>query len=98
MQLFIEYMCVTAVIIVLNQFYAYSVSLTGQEKQGTCLRLGIIYITFGILSFAMRIPSVIVAGFILIMMGLRLLAHGLDRIDKHIFIDRYDEDRNLKEN
>lgn len=97
MQLYIEYMCVTAVLIVLNQFYAYSVSLTGQEKQGTCLRLGIIYITFGILSFVMRMPPVIIAGFILIMMGLRLLAHGLDRVNKIIFIDRYDSNKDLTE-
>jgi hypothetical protein len=92
-QQYIEYMFITAVVIVFNQFYAYAVSLTGQEKQSTCQRLGIAYITLGILSFVIRTPPVVIAGFILIMMGLRLIAHGLDRIDKNIFIDRYDSDK-----
>jgi hypothetical protein len=29
----------------------------------------------------------------LIMIGFRLIAHGLDRLDKNIFIDRYDKSK-----
>ena len=86
----IEYLFCSAIVIVFNQLYAYSVSLKGLEKQYACQRLGVTYLTLGVLSFVIRTPSVIIAGFILIMMGLRLIAHGLDRINKTTFIDRYD--------
>jgi len=90
LQQFIEYICMAAVVIVLNQFYAYSVSLTGKAKQLSCQKLGIVYVTLGVVSFVFHRPTVVIGGIILIMMGLRLIAHGLDRIDKKIFIDRYD--------
>lgn len=90
MQEYIEYISMVAVLIVLNQFYAYSISLSGQEKQRSCQKLGIVYTTVGIVSFVFRNPPMVIAGIVLIMMGLRLIAHGLDRIDKNIFIDRYD--------
>jgi hypothetical protein len=93
MKEYIEYMSVTAVMVVFNQFYAYAVSLKGQDKQSTCQMLGCIYISLGVLSFVTHKSPVIVAGFILIMMGLRLIAHGLDRIDKTVFIDRYNSDK-----
>lgn len=90
MQQYIEYICMAAVVIVLNQFYAYSISLKGQVKQLSCQKLGIVYVTLGIVCFVFHKPPVVIAGIILIMMGLRLIAHGLDRIDKKTFIDRYD--------
>jgi hypothetical protein len=86
---FIEYMVVTMVVIVFNQFYAYAVSHKGVEKQSNCQTLGTVYISLGVVSFVTHEAPVIIAGFILIMMGLRLVAHALDRIDKSIFIDRY---------
>jgi len=89
---FIEYLSAAAVVIVFNQLYAYAVSLKGQEKQVTCQRFGIVYLTLGIFSFASQNIPVIIAGFILIMIGLRLIAHGLDRINKSTFIDCYRPD------
>ena len=93
MQQYIEFICMAVVVIVLNQFYAYSISLSGHAKQASCLKLGIVYVTLGIVSLVFRNLPVAIAGIILIMMGLRLIAHGLDRIDKKIFIDRYDSDK-----
>lgn len=90
---YIEYLCLAAMGIVFYQFYAYSVSLTGVEKQSSCQRLGTVFITLGVVSFAFRNPPLVIAGIILIMMGLRLLAHGLDRLNKKTFIDRYDAEK-----
>jgi predicted tellurium resistance membrane protein TerC len=80
------------VIVICFQFFLYSVSLHGEEKQKKCRTLGIIYMSFGIISLASRSMLFTVTGLVLIMMGLRLIAYGLDRINKKIFIDRYDED------
>jgi hypothetical protein len=90
MQEFIEYMSVTVVVIVFNQFYAYAVTRTGKEKQSTCQKLGTVNISLGVVSLVTHNIPMVFGGLILIMMGLRLIAHGLDRIDKNIFIDRYD--------
>jgi hypothetical protein len=87
---FIEYMSVTVVVIVFNQFYAYATTRIGKEKQGTCQNLGIVNVSLGVVSLVTHNTPVVFGGLILIMMGLRLIAHGLDRIDKNIFIDRYD--------
>jgi hypothetical protein len=83
-------MCLAAVLIIFYQFYAYSASLEGTERQNSCQTLGTAYITLGIVSLVFRTMPVVIAGLVLIMMGLRLIAHGLDRIDKNTFIDRYD--------
>ncbi len=90
---FIEFMSTAAVVIVFNQLYAYAVSLKGQEKQDTCQKFGITYLTIGIFSLASRVTPVIIGGLIMIMMGLRLIAHGLDRINKSTYIDRYNPDK-----
>jgi uncharacterized membrane protein HdeD (DUF308 family) len=72
--------------------YSYSVSRKGAEKQSSCQLLGIVYMTAGIVALAFHSPLMAFTGLILIMFGFRLLAQGLDRIDKKIFIDRYDDD------
>lgn len=74
------------------QAYCYAVSKKGEEKQQSCMSLGIAYTTAGIAFLVFRSIPFAFAGFFLIMMGLRLIAHGLDRIDKKIFIDKFEED------
>jgi hypothetical protein len=69
------------------------VALKGVEKQKHCKALGITYTTLGIVCLVFRSLSLAIVGLILIMLGLRLIAYGLDRINKTIFIDRFDDDK-----
>lgn len=80
-------------IVVMVQFYNWIVSLEGAEKQKHCKVLGVIYTTLGTVCFMLRSIPLAIMGMILFMLGLRLIAHGLDRLNKSIFIDRYDADR-----
>ncbi len=75
------------------QMYQYSITRLREKKQKACLALGIAFSTIGIVSLVYRNSVVIIIGLVLLMLGLRLIAHGLDRIDKKIFIDKYDEDQ-----
>jgi hypothetical protein len=93
MRHFIENIFLLSTLIVFYQLYTLAVSRKALEKQKSCQKLGIVYSTLGILCLVIRDTSFVVAGFILIMFGLRLISHGLDRIDKKIFIDRLDEDQ-----
>jgi len=93
MRHYIENIFLMSTLIVFYQFYTFAVSRKALEKQNSCQKLGIVYFTLGILCLVIRDTSFVVAGLILMMLGLRLIAHGLDRIDKKIFIDRHDEDQ-----
>lgn len=75
------------------QMYSFSVSREGAEKQSRCQALGILYMTAGTVALVSHSPLLAFTGLILIMFGFRLLAKGLDRIDKKTFIDRFDGDR-----
>jgi hypothetical protein len=93
MQHYIENFFLLSLLIVFYQFYTFAVSRKTLEKQRSCQKLGIVYFTLGILCLVIHDLSFVIAGFVLMMLGLRLIAHGLDRIDKKIFIDRHDEDQ-----
>lgn len=80
-------------LIIFYQIYSFTSSRSGVEKQGRCRKLGIGYMVIGILALIEREPLFAFFGLILIMFGLRLLATSLDRIDKTVFIDRYDDDK-----
>lgn len=88
----IQLVILVPLLIMLYQFYSYSVTSTGVEKQKKCLTLGIVCSTIGITSLAFHSTVAVFGGLILIMFGLRLMAHGLDRVDKKRFIDHYEED------
>ena len=79
-------------IVVMFQFYSWIVSLHGAQKQRHCHVLGVTYTTLGTICFIFRTLPFTVVGLLLFMLGLRLIAHGLDRINKTVFIDRFDED------
>ena len=74
------------------QFYMWIISLKGVERQKHCRVLGIMYTTAGTLCFFFRTLPMAIPGLILFMLGMRLLAYSLDRIDKKVFIDRLDGD------
>lgn len=88
----IELFVLVPLFILCYQYYAFSVTSKGEERQQRCQTLGIIYTTLGIGSLIFRTPLAVFGGLILIMLGFRLIARGLDRLDKNTFIDHFDED------
>jgi hypothetical protein len=72
--------------------YRFTSSRKGEEKQDRCKRLGIGYMVIGILALTWRDPLLAFFGLILIMFGFRLMAKSLDRIDKTVFIESYNEE------
>ena len=74
------------------QLYCYTISLKRAEKQRACRSLGIIIFPAGVICLVYRNFFAVIVGLVMIMFGLRLIAYGLERKDKTIFIDRYDED------
>lgn len=89
MESFVKYLLLLPVWVIGAQLYCYAVAQEGTRKQEGCQRLGILYITAGIVSLVLREAVYVVSGLVLIMLGLRLVSHGLDRINKDRFIDRY---------
>jgi hypothetical protein len=88
-----EIAILSPLLIIGYQVYAFTASRQGREKQSRCQVLGIVYMSIGIVSLVFHNAVFVVAGFVMIMMGFRLMAHGLDRIDKKVFIDRYDQEK-----
>ena len=81
------------VLILCYQGYRYAITQTGVDRQNACQHHGLFFTSLGASAFL--VPSVPVgfAGLVLIMLGLRLIAQGLDRIDKTIYIERFVEDQ-----
>jgi len=99
MYFFVEFLGAIPVLVICYQMYTFSVNKKGAEKQKSCQTLGIVYMTSGITALIARHPVFVFIGLMLIMWGFRLMAIGLDRIDKKIFIDRYDDEEVIeKEN
>ena len=93
MHIYVESFVMLPFVVVMFQFYSWIVSLKGLDKQKHCRALGITYTTIGTVAFVFRALPFAAVGFILFMLGLRLIVQGLDRTDKTIFIDQLDEDR-----
>lgn len=74
------------------QLYRYTITLKREEKQRACRSLGIIIFPAGVICLVFRNFYAVITGLVMIMFGLRLIAYGLERKDKKIFIDRFDED------
>jgi hypothetical protein len=75
------------------QYYDYAITRPKYEREQPCYGFGITYISFGVASLISRDAVLVFFGFFLIMLGMLLLAKGLDRKDKTIFIDQYQEDQ-----
>lgn len=93
MNMYVQLFILLPFLVVLFQFYLWVLTLTGIQRQRHCRGLGIVYTTVGTVCFLFRSLSLTVLGLVLFMLGLRLIAYGLDRMNKSIFIDRFDEDR-----
>lgn len=92
MQQIIQYLALLSFLILCYQGYRYAIGQNGVERQVACRNHGIFYMSIGITALVFKSPPIIIGGLVLIMLGLRLVALGLDRLDKTIFIDRYQED------
>jgi len=89
---FFKLLILIPLFVICYQVYSFTSSRKGLDRQNRCQKLGIGYMTIGTLSLAWREPLFAFFGIILIMLGLRLMAKGLDRIDKTVFIDRYNDE------
>jgi protein-S-isoprenylcysteine O-methyltransferase Ste14 len=89
----IKLLVLLTILTVIYQIYSYAVTRQREEKQSVCRGLGICLFSIGVATLVTRDTVMVFTGIFLMMLGFRLIAHGLDRIDKKIFIDRFDESR-----
>jgi hypothetical protein len=87
MQQYLVYVLLLPFWVLCVQFSFRAISMKGTEKQNECKVLGIVFTTIGIVSLVSRDVVFVVSGLVLIMIGLRMMAISLDRIDKKTFID-----------
>lgn len=97
MRVYFEIMIILPMLVMCYQLYCFSVSSVGREKQERCQSLGITFMTFGIVAMALKSAPLAFFGLILMMFGFRLLAKGLDRMDKTTFIDQYQDDNPVEQ-
>ncbi len=88
---YVKLLVLLPLVAVLYQMYNYAVSRQGVERQNVCRGLGIILLSVGTVSLVFRDYLFVIAGLFLMMIGFRLVAHGLDRLDKKIYIDSYND-------
>ncbi len=88
---FVKLIVLLPLVAVLFQMYNYAVTRKGIERQRVCRGLGILLLSVGTVNLVFRDYLFVFAGLILMMIGFRLVAHGLDRLDKKIYIDTYND-------
>jgi Na+/phosphate symporter len=93
LNIYIQCFIMIPFVVVMHQFYCWIVSLQGEERQKHCKILGVTYTTLGTVCLLFRSLPFAIVGLILFMLGLRLLANSLDRLNKTNFIDRCNEDQ-----
>jgi Na+/phosphate symporter len=86
---YIKFLMLIPFLTLFYQLYSYAERQKGVERQNVCRSLGIASFTIGVVCLVFRDLLLAIFGIIFMMFGFRLIAHGLDRIDKKIFIDRY---------
>ena len=91
MNTYIETAVILPILVLCYQIYSFSVNSEGVDRQARCQKLGIAFMTIGICALVIKSAPSAFFGLILMMFGFRLMAKGLDRLDKNTFIDRYDE-------
>jgi dolichol kinase len=83
MNIYIKCFLVIPFVVVMFQFYMWIISLEGAEKQKHCKALGTTYTFLGIVSFVFKSFPIGIVGVILIILGLRLIAHGFNLNDEN---------------
>ena len=89
---YVKFLILLPVIVFVYQLYRYTITLAKEEKQRACRTIGVILFPVGSLCLLHRSFISVIMGFVLLMAALRLIAFGLERRDKSIYIDRYDGD------
>jgi len=92
MHSYLEILIILPLLVLCYQLYSYSIHGEGLERQARCQGLGIAFMTLGIVALVFKSAPFAFFGLVLMMFGFRLLAKGLDRLDKKIFIDRCEDD------
>jgi hypothetical protein len=92
MHTYIEILATLPGLVICYQLYAFAANSQGMQRQRRFQKLGIAFMAIGITSLVAREPVFVFMGLMLIMAGFRLMAKGLDRLEKNIYIDRYDGD------
>lgn len=93
MHSYVEILIILPLLVLCYQLYSFSVNSEGREKQERCQKLGVAFMTVGILALVHKSAPSAFFGLIMMMFGFRLLAKGLDRLDKKIFIDQHEGDK-----
>lgn len=93
MHSYFEILIILPLLVMCYQLYSYSVKGEGREKQERCRGLGIAFMLLGIMALVFKSAPLAFFGLILMMFGFRLIAKGLDRVNKEIFIDQCEDDR-----
>ena len=91
MRTYVEILIILPLLLMCFQLYFFSVYSAGRRQQERCQKLGIAFMTLGIMALVFKSAPFAFFGLILMMLGFRLIARGLDRLDKNIFIDQYDD-------
>jgi len=94
MRTYLEFLAMLPVLVVCYQLYAFAARSQGEDRQRRCQKLGIVYMAIGTTCLVSRESAFVCFGLLLIMTGFRAMAKGLDRLDKKVFIDRYDGQNN----
>ena len=89
MRTFVEIVFITPLLILCFQLYYFSVNSKGVQKQDRCQKLGIVYMTFGIVALVFKTVPIVSFGLVMMMFGFSLISKGLDRLDKSIYIDQH---------
>jgi len=93
MQSYLETLIILPLLVMCYQLYSYSAKGEGRERQARCRKLGIAFMSVGIVALVFKSAPFAFFGLVLMMFSFRLLAKGLDRLDKKIFIDQCEDDR-----
>ncbi len=93
MRIYFETLILLPLLVVCFQFYFFSVGSEGRKRQERCQKLGIVFMTLGVVALVFKSTPLAFFGLVLMMLGFRLIAKGLDRLDKKIFIDRLNDDK-----
>jgi hypothetical protein len=91
MRTFVEIIIIIPMLILCFQLYFFSVNSKGVQKQDRCQKLGIVFMTFGIVSLVFKTVPIVSFGLVLMLFGFSLISKGLDRLDKNIYIDRFND-------
>jgi integral membrane sensor domain MASE1 len=93
MRSYFEIMILLPLLVMCYQLYSFSVNSERLKVQERCQKLGIALMTVGIMALVIKSAPFAFFGLILMMFGFRLLAKGLDRLDKKTFIDQFEGDK-----